>query len=180
MYYNNIKKIAGQKKITLRELAERIKMSEAGLYYAFRNDSLKVKDLEKIAEILDVPFDKFFEKGNIDVNQYGKNSNIIRTNEGSINYNIAGKKNKDTASEAEMMNQHYWTLIQNVMEEMTDVFVKIAERDPDMIDYLKEQREMQKFISQLNTMLTMTEGDFFYNKDFFKFFKNPYTDKWNK
>jgi transcriptional regulator with XRE-family HTH domain len=172
MQYNNIKELAQQKGITVRDIAFKIKMSEAGLYYAIRNNTLKVRDLEKIAGVLEVPVDVFFQSGKSDMKQFGqynKKSTIIQNQDGNINYNTE----KPTDDKVYSMDERYWMLLQNIVEEMTDIFVKIVERDPQILDYLKGQREIKKFINQLNSVITLSEQEFFYNEDFWKYFERP-------
>ena len=62
MYYSRIKKIAENKNLAIKDLAERISLSEAGLHQMIRNESIKVSILEKIAEILGVSVINFFEE----------------------------------------------------------------------------------------------------------------------
>lgn len=54
MNYNNLKRIAKEKKITLKQLANDADMTEVGFHQAIKNDTLTVHALEKIALILDV------------------------------------------------------------------------------------------------------------------------------
>jgi len=84
MNYNEIKKLCSLKKIAVKNLAEKIEMTETGLYSAFRNNTLKIRDLEQIAKVLGVTVDYFFDEKddqkNININgnmQVGnKKSNI--------------------------------------------------------------------------------------------------------
>jgi transcriptional regulator with XRE-family HTH domain len=62
MDYGLIKKIAKDKKISIKMLAELCNMTEAGLYQAMNNKTLKIEKLEEIANILAVPIIIFFEK----------------------------------------------------------------------------------------------------------------------
>ena len=54
MEYRELKKHLRAKKFTQEEMAEKIGMSRAGLNKALLNDTLKRKDLSKIAQILEV------------------------------------------------------------------------------------------------------------------------------
>lgn len=62
MDYGAIKKIAKDKKISIKMLANLCNMTEAGLYQAMNNKTLKIEKLEEIADILAVPITIFFEK----------------------------------------------------------------------------------------------------------------------
>lgn len=61
MNFNKIKSICETKGLPISVLAEKIGFSEAGLYQSFRNESMKVDILEKIAVVLDVPIWVFFD-----------------------------------------------------------------------------------------------------------------------
>ena len=63
MNLDKIKQIAEKKGISIRKLAEVIEKTEQGLHSAIRNNTLKSIDLEKIAQILEVPISYFFEEG---------------------------------------------------------------------------------------------------------------------
>jgi len=61
MNFNKIKELCEERKMTIPMLASKIGISEPGLYQAFRNKSMKVDILEKIAEALIVPIWTFFD-----------------------------------------------------------------------------------------------------------------------
>jgi transcriptional regulator with XRE-family HTH domain len=61
MNFNKIKTICEEKGLTIPLLADKIGLSEAGLYQSFRNQSMKVDVLEKIAQAVDVPIWIFFD-----------------------------------------------------------------------------------------------------------------------
>ena len=60
MNYDKIKNAAYERNITMKALAEAVGLSYNGLSLSFKNDTLKVKDLEKIAKVLDLPISYFF------------------------------------------------------------------------------------------------------------------------
>ena len=62
MDYGLIKIIAKDKKISIKTLAKLCHMTEAGLYQAMNNKTLKIEKLEEISDILSVPVTIFFEK----------------------------------------------------------------------------------------------------------------------
>lgn len=62
MKYNNLKKIAKEKKITIKELAIRAGMTEVGLHQALKNDTLTVHTLESISHILNVSISSLLEE----------------------------------------------------------------------------------------------------------------------
>lgn len=59
--YDLIKKLCEEKGLTLRQFADKLNMSETGLYQIFRNKSTKVSTLEDIARTLEVPVSVFFD-----------------------------------------------------------------------------------------------------------------------
>jgi transcriptional regulator with XRE-family HTH domain len=61
MNYDGIKKAAKAKKMSIKKLASLSDMTEAGLYQAMNNRTLKIETLEKIAKVLDVSVTSFFE-----------------------------------------------------------------------------------------------------------------------
>lgn len=61
MNFNKIKELCEQQKITMPVLASKIGISEPGLYQIFRNKTLKVDILEKVARVLNVPIWVFFD-----------------------------------------------------------------------------------------------------------------------
>ena len=58
----NIRKLAEQKKVTLKEIAEYTKITPHGLQKMLNNDDFKTSVLLKIAEFFDVPVDTFFNE----------------------------------------------------------------------------------------------------------------------
>lgn len=73
MDYNKIKILCENKNTTVRDLCNTIKISEAGLYQMFRNKSMKIETLEKIAEALNIPVSTFFND-NIELNNNVENN----------------------------------------------------------------------------------------------------------
>ena len=61
MDFNKIKLICEEQRLSIPQLAEKIGISEAGLYQSLRNQSMKVDILEKIAQELNVPVWIFFD-----------------------------------------------------------------------------------------------------------------------
>ncbi|HRY31625.1 MAG TPA: helix-turn-helix transcriptional regulator [Bacteroidales bacterium] len=59
-FENRIKFLLGIKKMTIRELCEKIGMSDVNLYRRFKAGSIETKHLEKIAEVLGVHPGYFF------------------------------------------------------------------------------------------------------------------------
>lgn len=62
MISSNINKFRKAKKITLEELAKKIKMSYTGLRLALENDDFKISTLTKIADVLGVDINDLLKK----------------------------------------------------------------------------------------------------------------------
>lgn len=60
MDYSLLKKIAADKRVSLKRLAVLIEMTEGGFFSAIRNDTLSCQKLEKCAEILGCSICDFF------------------------------------------------------------------------------------------------------------------------
>jgi len=61
LYINRIRKLIDDKKLTIREFAEKIGVSEPGIHNMFRTHDMKVSTLQKIADYFDVPITYFFD-----------------------------------------------------------------------------------------------------------------------
>ncbi len=75
---SRLDKILKDKKISKKELFESIELTRQGFDYAIKNDSLRVKDLESIANFLNVPVSYFFgeEAGTKKINIHESAVNI--------------------------------------------------------------------------------------------------------
>ncbi len=62
MNYNKLENIRKGKKITQKELAEKVGISESTYKKNIANENMTIAVLEKIAEILEVPVTEFFDK----------------------------------------------------------------------------------------------------------------------
>lgn len=58
--YDKIKILSKTQNLKIRDLAEKVDMTEAGFYKSFKNNSLKVETLQKIADVLAVDIREFF------------------------------------------------------------------------------------------------------------------------
>jgi len=70
----NIRQHAKHQRMTLSELAAGIDMTEAGFYKMLSTESIKVKTLRKISEVLKLPIQLFFEEFASPRNAKGVNS----------------------------------------------------------------------------------------------------------
>lgn len=58
-----VKELAKSKGVTMKNLCQRIEMTEAGMNFSLKNHTLKITTLEKIASVLDVEIAYFFNDG---------------------------------------------------------------------------------------------------------------------
>jgi DNA-binding Xre family transcriptional regulator len=77
-----IRDLIAERKVTLRDLANTINISEDGLQKIIKNGRTKTETLEKIAKTLNVPVGIFFDEMPLN----------------AINQNVRGDKNMTTAS----------------------------------------------------------------------------------
>jgi hypothetical protein len=68
MNYSKLKFLCTEKKLPLSHLATSLDFTEAGFYSMIKNDTMKVRTLEKVAAILKVSPCVFFDPGEIDLN----------------------------------------------------------------------------------------------------------------
>ena len=61
LYISRIRKLIEDRKLTIREFAEKINISEPGIHNMFRTHDMKVSTLQKIADYFDVPITYFFD-----------------------------------------------------------------------------------------------------------------------
>ena len=71
----SIKKIAAEKGITLVSIAGKLEMSTANLHKCVKANRIEAGDLEKIAQILNVPISYFFDEYNITIEQMSVSKN---------------------------------------------------------------------------------------------------------
>jgi len=66
MDYSELKQIAETKKIEVREIANQLEMTSNGFRESIKNETIQLKKLRQLCEILNISPAKFF-----DVNQFG-------------------------------------------------------------------------------------------------------------
>lgn len=108
-----IKELARKNQITLKELAEKIGITEQGLYTTFKNESLKVTTLLKISEVLNVDINEFFRgDGANDAFSIMILQNTLK--DLSINFVLAIKEAKQYLKEKDIIR--YEQAIKNAMD----------------------------------------------------------------
>lgn len=61
MNYEKLKKTISDKGVTLNDLCNHIELTESGFHAAVKNNSLKIKTIEAIADYLNLPVSYFFD-----------------------------------------------------------------------------------------------------------------------
>lgn len=112
-----IKKLAKDRSMPMKEVAQSVGMTENGLAYAFKHHSFKVRDLIKASEFFEVPISYFFTDASSlnNYNQVEGNSNLTvqgKKNNGS-NQSGAGKKS-DAEHELALLRQRVVALEKEV------------------------------------------------------------------
>lgn len=85
LIFSDIKKKINEKKLSVETVAVGIGMTKEGLYAALKNESLKIRDLEKIADVLKMDIMDFFKgekaEKNIQIAQNIKGNNHQSTSD---------------------------------------------------------------------------------------------------
>ena len=111
LIYNRIKLICKERQMTLRQLSMNLGITEVGFQKMFNSESLKVKTLSKISEILDINITMFFE--NITkLNEL--NSIEIKNNHGVIG-GIQHNGSKDESVELQLCKQKIKSLEEHIL-----------------------------------------------------------------
>lgn len=95
MDFGRIKYLIEKRNISARSLCEKIGMSEAGFYKMLRLETIKVKTLEQIAELLNVNPQYFFDNNPGSLEKY-ENGVIL---EGGHSVEMLKKMNDDLLKE---------------------------------------------------------------------------------
>jgi transcriptional regulator with XRE-family HTH domain len=68
MYISKIKKLCNDRNTSLKDLANKIEISEQGLHGMLKNHTMQIKTLQSIADYFKVPVTYFFEDNKINEN----------------------------------------------------------------------------------------------------------------
>jgi transcriptional regulator with XRE-family HTH domain len=176
MNCNKIKKIAQAKGLSLASIAAEMSMTENEFIYALRYKTLRVIDLENIANILSVPPYHFFNR--YDNSPYEnsdspiKSKTLIQNRDGNISFNHSDIELKHKYRKLKQQNLFYLEFIKNVMDITAEILVKFIEEFPESKEYLLQQREVKKFLLNIQTMKNINKSEFIFNQDFYKYFEN--------
>lgn len=178
---NKIKFLLTENKLTQKELCDNIGMSTQNLRKIFDRNSIETRHLQNIANVFQVPMSFFFEEQSGNYTGNIKNSTVISAQNGSINYKAESEDLKTETENLKAKNEElrknnlfYWDMTESLIDNISEVYVKIVENSPKMKEFLADQRETRRFIAQINTLTKFTEQKVQYNKKFFDYFENPY------
>jgi len=122
-----IKHYLKENKMTIRQLANEIKMSEGNLYFRFHKNSMELEHLTKIAKVF-----------NIDVSEL-VSSNVVK--EGNVIYSVSNSSNDDEA----------------VNEKDVESFKKIQEFEYEIKSLHEKILLMKENIEQLKKIILLLE-----------------------
>jgi len=74
----------------------------------------------------------------------------------------------------EKENRIYCEINEILIDDITELFVKIAKQSPEIVDFMKKQKETKRIISKLETIFDISDKKVLHNQDFFKFFERNY------
>lgn len=129
MIFSRLKKILKTRKITQKELAEKIGVSVTTINDLLKREDLKVSMLEKIAKVLQVPVSYFFDEECNSGQQ--TNGNGIHTNGSNNKISVQSAKKDETIKHL----QEKLELKENHLEEMRQ---RILDKE-EIIEILKNK-----------------------------------------
>jgi len=179
-----IKDLIKSKRLTQQEFADMIgKTKQTVNNYFTGRTKIDIDTLIVIAKVLNVPISSFFDKKNIKDGNVGKfeNSTVINTKDSNFNVNTGGEEikvqNEILAAknkELERNNLYYWQMIGGLLDNVSELLVKIVEESPNMQPFIAKQQETRRFINQLNTVYNLSDKKILFSDKFFDYFENPY------
>jgi len=124
-----VKKILGEKKLTINWLSKQIGMSNQNLYKCFEKNRIEANDLERIAQVLEVNVSFFFDD-TVPYTGHKIKNNIGNNFLGNINGNGVRVNLHPTDNEKEI--EHLKEIIRekdNTIEAMKELIVVLKERE---------------------------------------------------
>lgn len=133
MNYNILKAYLKSIKISQKELAESIGFTEAGFNRTIKKDSLKVRDLEKIAKYLQIPIINLLnpqQNENYNLQQTvsktrGRNNTTNVVNDSQDTY--IGDKNNSTKNKLDMLQLKLDAALKEI--ELKDEIIKLLKKE---------------------------------------------------
>lgn len=107
----NIKQIAKDKGITIKDLTAKINMTETGFYAAIRNSSLKLEKLIRISEALDMPLPVLVsapdESSNYQIGSGGHVQQANKVGKNNQSINVGGMSKEECEDKLKDLQEKY-------------------------------------------------------------------------
>ena len=171
-----IKDLIKSKRLTQQEFADMIGKTKQTInnYFTGRT-KIDIDTLIVIAKVLNVEISYFFDEksGNNNVGSF-HNSTVINTKDSNFRVNTDSKDVDAKNKELRKNNLHYWGMIESLIDNQSELLVKIVEEAPQLQPFIAKQKETKRFIAQINTLTKLTDHTILFSDNFFDFFENPY------
>ena len=171
-----VKQLVEAKRLKQREFAELIGKTEQTVrnYFSGRT-KIDIDVIQNIADVLEVPVSYFFE-ANTDLSKkiIGDHNRNVNSQSGQDINKAEVSELKERIKELQKNNVFYWDLTESLIDIITEIYVKLAEKSPEIKNFLHEQKETKRFIAIFNTIMRLADKKVLYNENFFEYFENPY------
>ena len=128
MDYNLLKKQIKFNGYTIEQIAQKIGVTRNGLSTTIKNDTLKVRDLEKICKILEVDINIFFEKNRVSGNNVNIGDNNLQGNQSSFE-KINQTKQTDAHNEIEKLKKQVERLEKEIKSKDKQIKELLSDKD---------------------------------------------------
>lgn len=122
MNISKIKKLAEDKHISIKKIADHINMSEQNIYRCFNKNEIKAGDLEKIAQLLEVSISYFFDESTEPKQvAQSKTGHAVVNHKGNVSINDKNTNFDDCKKEVEALKKEieYLKKINQLLENQT-------------------------------------------------------------
>ncbi|MCF6184190.1 MAG: helix-turn-helix domain-containing protein [Bacteroidales bacterium] len=178
-----IKDLIKSKRLTQQQFADMIGKTKQTInnYFTGRT-KIDIDTLIVIAKVLKVPISYFFEaeKESSNVGNF-TNSTVINSKNSNFRVNAGDEEVKTTAEdlkakikELRKNNLFYWDMVESLIDNQSELLVKIVEEAPELQPFIAKQKETKRFIAQINTLTKLTDHKVLFSDNFFDYFENPY------
>ena len=128
---NQILEIIKRKGFTQESFAKKVDLTRFGLINGLKNETIKLKDLRKIADVLDINIKKLFDNINVE-KAYMSDKAMQIIQEGGLNYNkVNSENNINTDSKFKLENKYLKDKIKSLEDQI--------ENKNEIINLLKNQ-----------------------------------------
>jgi hypothetical protein len=114
----------------------------------------------------------FFVFQNIDKSVRNLTGSTLIDNKGS-NFSINTER-REIAECKEKQHHLVCQINKDLIGDISELLVDIAEKSPEIGDYVQQHRATQSIMSKFDTMMKVSDQKVFLNNKFFDYFDNPY------